>query len=65
VRQDQEYKNLKITKAMRDHAWFIAFAPAEAPRIAIAVLAENGGHGGSVAAPIARAIMDQYLLENP
>jgi penicillin-binding protein 2 len=65
VRQDQEYKSLKITKTMRDHAWFIAFAPAEAPRIAIAVLAENGGHGGSVAAPIARAVMDQYLLENP
>ncbi|HUP90995.1 MAG TPA: penicillin-binding protein 2 [Solimonas sp.] len=47
---------------LRDHAWFIAFAPAEAPRIAIAVLAEHAGHGGSVAGPIARQVMDQALL---
>jgi penicillin-binding protein 2 len=47
---------------MRDHSWFIAFAPAEAPQIALAVLVENGGFGASAAAPIARKIMDAYLL---
>lgn len=49
-------------KHLRDHAWFMAFAPADKPRIAIAVLAEHAGHGGSVAAPVARQVMDQYLL---
>ena len=47
---------------LRDHAWFMAFAPTDKPRIAIAVLAEHAGHGGSVAAPVARQVMDQYLL---
>ena len=47
---------------MRDHALFVAFAPVDEPRIAVAVIVENGGHGGSVAAPIARAVMDSYLL---
>lgn len=47
---------------LRDHALFVAFAPAEAPTIAIAVLAEHAGGGGAVAAPIARKVMDQYLL---
>jgi penicillin-binding protein 2 len=61
VRQDQNYKSMHVKAKLKDHAWFIAFAPAEAPRIAIAVIVENGGHGGSVAAPIARAIIQQYL----
>ena len=65
VGQGQDYKKMNITKEMRDHAWFVAFAPAENPRIAVAVIAEHGGHGGSVAAPIARAVMDQYLNERP
>jgi len=47
---------------LRDHALFIAYAPAEAPQIALAVLVENGGHGGSAAAPIARQVFDYYLL---
>ncbi|MCC7462199.1 MAG: penicillin-binding protein 2 [Gammaproteobacteria bacterium] len=46
---------------LRDHSWFIAFAPVEAPRIAISVLVENGGFGASGAAPIARRVMDAYL----
>jgi len=46
-----------------DHAWFTAFAPYENPQIAIAVVVENGGHGGSVAAPIARKCIQAYLLE--
>lgn len=61
VAQNQTYKGLHLTHSMRDHAWFIAFAPVEAPRIAIAVIAEHAGHGGTVAAPIARAVMDHYL----
>jgi penicillin-binding protein 2 len=62
VAQGKGYKSYKLTRKMRDHAWFIAFAPAEAPRIAVAVIVEHGGHGGSVAAPVARAVMDKYLL---
>lgn len=61
VHQDQDYKHMKVQDKLKDHAWFIAFAPAEKPRIAIAVIAENGGHGGSVAAPIAKAVIEQYL----
>ena len=52
----------KVTELLKDHSWFIAFAPAESPRIAIAVLVENGGFGSSVAAPIARKVMDTFLL---
>jgi penicillin-binding protein 2 len=47
---------------LRDHALFVAFAPAENPQIAVGLIAEHGGHGASVAAPVARQIMDQYLL---
>lgn len=45
----------------RDHAWFVAFAPLEEPRIAVAVLVENGGHGSSSAAPLAGEIIKAYL----
>lgn len=47
--------------ALRDHSWFIAFAPAHAPRIALCVLVENGGFGASAAAPIARRVIDAYF----
>jgi penicillin-binding protein 2 len=63
VGQDEEYDEETVAEKMRDHALFIAFAPAEAPKIAVAVIVEHGGHGGSAAAPIARRIMDHYLLE--
>ncbi|MCB1868108.1 MAG: penicillin-binding protein 2 [Gammaproteobacteria bacterium] len=62
VKQDEEYDEEKVAKKMRDHALFIAFAPVEDPRIAVAVIVENGGHGGSIAAPIAKRIMDFHLL---
>src|SRR5579863_7183759 len=52
----------KVAERLKDHAWFIAYAPVEAPRIAVAVLVENGGFGASAAAPIARKVMDAYLL---
>ena len=49
----------------RDHAWFAAFAPKEEPRIAVVVLVEHGGHGGSTSAPIAREVIARYLnLDN-
>jgi penicillin-binding protein 2 len=62
IKQNAKYDAKNIAKQHRDHALFIAFAPAEAPTIAVAVLVENGGHGGSTAAPIARAVFDYYLL---
>jgi len=63
IAQDAEYEEENVIQKLRDHALFIAYAPAEDPRIAVAVIVENGGHGSSVAAPIARQIMDAYLLE--
>lgn len=65
IAQDEEYEEDKVSKKLRDHALFMAFAPADDPQIAIAVVVENGGHGSSVAAPIARKIMDAYLLKKP
>ena len=62
IKQGETYKEKEIDERHRDHAWFIAFAPADKPRIALAVLAENAGHGGSVSAPIARKVIDYYLL---
>jgi penicillin-binding protein 2 len=52
----------KIKEQYRDNAWFIAFAPAEAPRIAVAVIVEHAGWGSTSAAPVARKVMDAYLL---
>ncbi|MCK5385614.1 MAG: penicillin-binding protein 2 [Gammaproteobacteria bacterium] len=62
IAQDAEYKKEEIAKKLQDHALFIGFAPYENPRIAVALIAENAGHGGSAAAPIVRKVMDQYLL---
>lgn len=61
VAQDEEYDAETVIDRLRDHALFISYAPAEDPRIAVAVIVENGGHGSSVAAPIARKVMDAYL----
>lgn len=58
----EEYDAEKVAERERDHALFISFAPVENPRIAIAVIVENGGHGSRAAAPIARKLMDYYLL---
>ena len=65
VAQNARYNEKTVADRLRDHAWFIAFAPAEAPRIAICVLVENGGFGASAAAPIARRVLDAYLLDAP
>jgi penicillin-binding protein 2 len=58
----QKYNAAQLTKRLLDHALFIAFAPAEQPRLAIAIVVENGGHGGAVAAPVARRLFDFMLL---
>jgi penicillin-binding protein 2 len=62
VGQNEKYNEKDITERMRDHALFIAFAPAEAPQLAVAVLVENGRSGSGTAAPIARKVFDAYLL---
>jgi penicillin-binding protein 2 len=62
VKQGEKYEESKLDERHRDHALFISYAPAENPRIALSVLVENGGHGGAAAAPIARVVMDYYLL---
>jgi penicillin-binding protein 2 len=64
--QDQAAPDLEdVERQLRDHALFVAFAPIDDPRIAVAVLIEHGGGGGAVAAPIAREVLDAYLLQKP
>ena len=65
IAQGARYDEKAIPERHRDHALFVAFAPVEAPKVAVAVIVENGGHGSSVAAPIARKVMDQLLLGGP
>ncbi len=62
IKQGEKYDASKIDERHRDHALFIAYAPAEAPTIAVALIVENGGSGGATAGPIARKVMDYYLL---
>jgi len=62
IGQNEKYNESQVSERLRDHALFIAFAPVDDPKIAIAVLVENGRHGGSTAGPIARAVFDAYLL---
>ena len=61
IKQDEEYDAEKIAEWHRDHALFVGFAPVNDPKIAIAVLVENGGGGGSTAAPVARLVLDAYF----
>ena len=61
VGQTEKYKESEVAERLRDHALFIAFAPVDAPRIAVAVLVENGRSGSGTAAPIARKVFDAYL----
>jgi penicillin-binding protein 2 len=53
----------KLPKDKRDHAWFVGFAPKDDPQIAFAVFVQNGGHGGTVAAPIARAVLERFFAK--
>jgi penicillin-binding protein 2 len=63
VAQNAKYNAKTVSEKLRDHAWFIAYAPADAPRIALAVLVENSGFGSQNAAPVARKVIDTYLLD--
>jgi penicillin-binding protein 2 len=64
LKRDSKY----LPEMFRDHAWFVAFAPYEAPEIALSVMVEHGGHGGAAAAPIAKRAIEAYMkgqrLEN-
>jgi penicillin-binding protein 2 len=62
LKQGEKYSEATVAEHLRDHALFIAFAPVENPRIALAVLVENAGFGARAAAPIARKVLDYYLL---
>ncbi len=61
LKEGEEYNEDEVAAHLRDHALFIAFAPVDAPEVAVAVVAEHGGGGSSVAAPIARKILDAYF----
>ncbi len=62
MKQGEKYEEEKVAERLRDHSLYIAFAPLEGPKIALAVLVENGGFGARAAAPIARTVLDYYLL---
>ncbi len=62
MKRGEKYVAGRINERLRDHAWYIAYAPADKPTIALAVMVENGGFGGTAAAPIAKAVLDFYLL---
>ena len=64
IKQGEEYSEEELEEAEKNHAWFIAFAPVKSPKIAVAVLIENGGGGSSVAGPVARKVLDSYLAVN-
>ena len=53
---------METDERKREHAWFIAFGPVDDPKIAVSVLVENAGFGATDAAPIARKVLDAYLL---
>jgi penicillin-binding protein 2 len=65
IAQGEKYDSAALQERHRDHALFVGFAPAEAPKIAVAVMVENGESGGRVAAPVARQLFDAWLLPDP
>ncbi len=62
MKQNEKYDEAKVAERLRDHSLYIAFAPVDSPRIALAVVVENGGFGARAAAPIARTVLDYFLL---
>tara|TARA_B110000046_G_scaffold90818_1_gene98763 strand:- start:562 stop:2454 length:1893 start_codon:yes stop_codon:yes gene_type:complete len=64
ISADEDYDKSKLNKRQWDHALFIAFAPFDDPQIAVGLIVENGEHGSSAAAPIARSVIDAYLQTN-
>ena len=63
IAQEEEYKEDEIEERLRDHALFVGLAPADSPSIVLALVIENGGSGGTTAAPVARQIFDYWMLE--
>ncbi|MBA6117485.1 penicillin-binding protein 2 [Pseudomonas putida] len=63
IKQGEKYDRNKLQERHRDHALFVAFAPADAPKIVVSVMVENGESGSGVAAPVVRQIMDAWLLD--
>ena len=64
ISAEEEYDSSKIDKRQWDHALFVAFAPVDDPQIAVGLIVENGEHGSSAAAPIARMVIDEYMKSN-
>jgi penicillin-binding protein 2 len=62
IKQNEKYDESKVAERHRDHSLFVAFAPVESPKIALAIIVENGGFGARAAAPIARTVLDYFLL---
>jgi penicillin-binding protein 2 len=62
MKQNEKYDEKKVAERHRDHSLFIVFAPLENPKIALMAIVENGGFGARAAAPIARTVLDYYLL---
>jgi penicillin-binding protein 2 len=66
MKKDRDANRKDVAYRLRDHALFVAYAPADDPQIAVAVVVEHGSHGGSAAAPVARAIFQSYFgIETP
>jgi penicillin-binding protein 2 len=63
IRQGEKYDRSKVQERHRDHALFVGFAPADSPKIVVAVMIENGESGSGVAAPVVRQVMDAWLLD--
>jgi penicillin-binding protein 2 len=62
IKQNEKYEESKVAERHRDHSLFVAFAPVESPRIALALVVENGGFGARAAAPVARTVLDYFML---
>jgi penicillin-binding protein 2 len=62
MKQGEKYVESRVQERFRDHALFVAYAPADKPKIALAIVVENSGFGARAAAPIARQVFDAYLL---
>jgi len=57
----QKVAGRKLSESSQDHAWFVAYAPVDNPKIAVAVVVEHGGHGGAAAAPVARKVIEEFM----
>ena len=65
IKQDEEYDSEKVPERLKDHSLYIGFAPVDEPKIALAVVVENGGFGVTTATPIAKLVFDFYLAKKP